>query len=258
MGTIMTNSEPAPLRPFLARLLRHSALDEVEQAAIMKLPGIVAEVGTHRDIVRLGDKVKHACLVLSGIVGRFSQDRVGRRQMAAIHLRGDMADLHSVVVPQATSTLQALSAATILHVPHGEIVTLARTYPAIADAFWRDCVVDAAIMAEWLTSMSLRSANSRTAHLFLEVAWRLGIAAGERPVSYDFPITQERLGELLGLTGVHVNRTLKALRTHEVLDFHHGKVSIIDWEKAAQLADFDPAYLEAASHRLPAGRSRRG
>ncbi len=66
---------------------------------------------------------------------------------------GDMADLHSVVQPLAGSALQALSVATILRIPHVALRAAARRYPAVGEALWRDCAVDASILSQWVVNV---------------------------------------------------------------------------------------------------------
>jgi hypothetical protein len=56
-------------------------------------------------------------------------------------------------------------------------------------------------------------------------------------------MTQAHLGDVTGLTPVHVNRSLKALQEIGVL-FRHKTVRIEDWKDLAAKADFNSAYLQ--------------
>lgn len=161
------------LQLFLNRLTSRSVLTEEEQQAVLNLPGHAEQVHSNRDFVPLGTRVDHACLVIAGIVGRFDQDGAGTRQITAMHVPGDMCDLHSVVQPMPTSALQSLSVATIMRVPHAAIRAAAARYPAVAEALWRDCTVDAAILCEWVVNVGRRDAKTRIAHLLCELATRL-------------------------------------------------------------------------------------
>ena len=235
---------PANLQRFLDRLTARSVLTDDEQQAILDLPAYATQVPANRDFVHLGERVDHASLVVEGIVGRFGQNSEGGRQITAIHLPGDMADLHSVVQPEGTSALQALSTTTILRIPHASLRTLAARYPAIAEAFWRDCMVDASILSQWVVNVGRRDARARMAHLLCEMATRCGVR-GEGEVEFKFPVTQVHLGNALGLTCVHVNRTLKVLRDDGLAILHGRMVHILDWKALVRAGDFDPAYLQA-------------
>jgi CRP-like cAMP-binding protein len=232
----MPLSHRLDLQRFLDRLNLRSVLTEEERQAVLNLPCHVIETRANVDFVRLGGRVDHACLVVSGFVGRFSQDRKGNRQITLIHIPGDIADLHSVVQPFPTSALQALSRATIVAIPHVAIRAAIERYPALAEAFWRDCMIDASVLAEWVLNVGQRDARERIAHLLCEMAVRsVAPSRGALDVVFDFPITQTQLADATGLTGVHVNRL--------IISRARGVVCIPDWDKLVVAGDFDPAYL---------------
>jgi CRP-like cAMP-binding protein len=237
----MTN----PLEPFVRNLEARSIIGPGERAAALALPGHPAQVGTNRDFVRLDEVVNHACLVVEGLVGRFGQTREGARQITALHIAGDMADLHSVVVPKASSALQALSVTTIFRIPHDALRETAAKFPRLAEAFWRECVIDGSVLAEWVVNVGRRSALASMAHLLCEMACRYRWKKPGPDMSYDFAATQTHIGDMLGLTSVHVNRTLMELRGLDIATFKGRRVTIHDWQALVRLGDFDPTYLHA-------------
>jgi CRP-like cAMP-binding protein len=241
----MTFSINPDLQRFLDRLTSRSVLSEEERQAVLNLPSHAEQVRSNRDFVPLGVEVDHACLLVAGLVGRFGQNAEGNRQITAIHVPGDMADLHSVVQPTACSALQALSVATILRIPHSAIRTVAARYPAIAEALWRDCMVDATILAQWVVNVGRRDARERVAHLICEMAIRLRGSPRRTDILFDFPITQTQLADATGLTSVHINRTLQTLRHDGIVEWSRGNVvRIPEWEALAAAGDFDPDYLQ--------------
>ncbi len=60
---------------------------------------------------------------------------------------------------------------------------------------------------------------------------------------FDMPLTQEQIGEAMGITAVHANRIIKHLRDEAVVDFYRGQVTILDEARLQELADFDDRYL---------------
>lgn len=232
------------LAKFIAKVVIRSPLTEAEQRVLLNLPCRVIQVATNRDFVRLGEVVSHACLVASGLSGRFGQTRDGARQIAAIHLPGDMADLHSVVVPEASSALQALAPSTIVQIPHAALKDAAERYPALAEAFWRECVIDAAIMAESVLNIGRRNAASSTAHLLCEIVCRHNLSASPTVFDVPFPATQTHLGDTLGITPVHVNRTLRQLREDGLATVRERHIIVHDWKALTARAEFDPTYLQ--------------
>ena len=59
----------------------------------------------------------------------------------------------------------------------------------------------------------------------------------------NLPLTQPELGDVLGLSAVHVNRTIQDLRRHGLLTWDRNKVEILDWGRLCDVAEFDPTYL---------------
>lgn len=232
------------LQPFLNRLTSRSVLTDEEQQAILNLPGHAEQVQPHRDFVPLGDIADHVSLIVAGIVGRFDQTSDGARQITAIHIPGDICNLHSVVQPLAISALEALSVATILRIPHVAIRAAAARYPAVAEALWRDCTVDAAILAEWVVNVGRRDAKTRVAHLMCEMATRLDAGKGANDFVFDFPVTQAQLAEATAMTAVHVNRTLQSLRADGLLEWHQRLIRVPDWDALVERAEFKPSYLQ--------------
>lgn len=239
----MVHPRPS-LQPFLDRLNSRSVLTAEEQQAILDLPSHPDQVDANRDFVHLGQSVDHVSLIVDGLVGRFDQNSDGSRQITAIHIPGDMANLHATVQPQATSALQALSVAAILRVPHAAIRTATARYPALAEALWRDCMVDAAISSQWIVNVGRRDARSRIAHLLCEMATRLHSSAKERSFSFPFLVTQIQLADATGLTNIHVNRVLRAFRSEGIADVRRREVVVQDWNKLIAIGNFDPNYLQ--------------
>jgi CRP-like cAMP-binding protein len=231
------------LQPFLERLTSRSVLSERERGRILSLPFRARQTRPNTDFVALGERVAHACYIVDGLVGRFDESSNGARQITALHIAGDMADLHSVVQPTATSALQALSATTILEIPHAALRSAAADHPAIAEAFWRDCMVDSMILAQWVVNVGRRDALSRLAHLLCEMACRYKRAPVNGRVSFVLEATQAQLADANGMTPVHVNRTLRKLA--QIGTFVRSRrVVIEDWDALVETGDFDRQYLQ--------------
>lgn len=240
------------LTRWLKRLTGRSPLNEEECNAILDLPGEMHSFGPNRDFVRLGETTSHSCIVASGLAGRFDQTASGARQIVALHIPGDAADLHSAPLPKASSALQALTHSEILKVPHEALRVLLDRYPSLALAFWRDCVVDTAILAKWTLNIGRASARQRVAHLLCELASRY-VAIGESPTNFPLPATQTQIGDATGMTNVHVNRTLRGLSDAGLATVRSGRVEIRNWRALVQEADFDPAYLHLGNPETGAG-----
>src|SRR3546814_12534994 len=95
-------------------------------------------------------------------------------------------------------------------IPKRESERLIMARPSLSRAIVVDILIEASIGREWLLNIGRRNALARLAHLICEIHYRLAISATSL-VESDLPVTQEQLADLLGLTPVHINRTLKEL-----------------------------------------------
>jgi CRP-like cAMP-binding protein len=248
----MQNTRHEILAPFLTRLLTRSVLDDEEQQAVFELPVAIQKFSGGVDFVDLGEELDHACLIVDGLVARFEQTSKGDRQITALHIPGDMADLHSVVLPKTSWALQTLTTSRVGKIPHVALVAAADRYPRLARAFWRDCAVDASIIAVWSVSLGRRNAEARLAHLLCELKCREEAVGRLDGCAFALPMTQMQLADVLGLTPIHVNRMLGTLRSASLITMSSGRVEILNWPGLAKAADFDPAYLHLEKQPEPA------
>jgi CRP-like cAMP-binding protein len=118
-----------------------------------------------------------------------------------------------------------------------------RERPNVLSLIWRETLVQAAVFREWLIRNSQLPAHAAMAHLFCEMVTRSQAAGLCDGYSCDMPVTQEMLGAALGLTAVHINRTLQMLRELGLVDYRSGRLLIRDFPRLAEAAQFDPHYL---------------
>lgn len=231
------------LEKFLFRLLLRSELSGEECQAIRDLPGDVVTTAPHRDIVRPGQHTDFACMMVDGVAGRFDQLSNGHRQITALHLQGDICDLQSVPVPHTGWGIESLTETRVKKIPHEPLRALADRYPRIAFAFWRDTIVDASILAKWISALGRRGARSRLAHLVCELGVRFEQARLGTRSRFDLSITQSQLADVLGVTPVHLNRTLQKLRQEDALYKDGATITVPNLERLERIALFDPTYL---------------
>jgi CRP-like cAMP-binding protein len=240
-------SDFTPLSRFVYKLMARSPLGPAERVAILSLNGSVRQIEADRDVVSEGQRVEHASFVVSGLVGSVGQTCSGERQIIALHLAGDMANLHSLVVPESSEALQALAATTIVQIPHSELREVAECYPRLASAFWRESAVRNAIAAQWMINLGCRAGLARLAHLLCEIACRENGVEGRDGISFSFLATQAHLSDMLGLTPVHVNRVIQSLRARGLIHYGRRSVTVTDWNGLASVGEFDSAYLQLGS-----------
>lgn len=246
----MSTAESIALARFLERLKLRSTLSPAESEAILNLPGRIVVYGPHRDFVRRGDHVNAISLVVDGLAARFDADKRGERQITALHIPGDICDLHSVVLPVANWGIEVLTKTTIMKLPHAALKAIASEYPAIAAAFWRDTMVDAGVLAQWVANLGRKDSRARFAHLLCEIGFRMEYAGLGSRASFPLKMTQQNIADTLGLTLVHVNRKIQELRADGLIQTSKGTINIVDWTGLAEIADFRPSYLQVPDQEV--------
>jgi CRP-like cAMP-binding protein len=227
----------------LKKLRARDNISAEEEQAIRGLVSQVIDIPEDRTLVRHGEELHQSILLLDGWLARAKDLPSGQRQITELHVAGDFADLHGFTLKRLDHDVISMARCRLALVPHDRLVDLTERFPHLTRVYWFSTNVDAAIHREWTLSLGRRSAISRMAHLFCELNIRLGVAGLAENDSYDFPLTQVELGECLGLTAVHVNRTLQELRRTGLLELQNRRVTILDLEGLKGIAEFDPAYL---------------
>jgi CRP-like cAMP-binding protein len=115
-------------------------------------------------------------------------------------------------------------------------------HPRIASALWRNTLIDAAIFRQWMVGIGRKTAYGRIAHLICELLV-LARSVGLAEYMIERTPTQEEFGDALGLSLVHVNRTMRALRDDGLIATEGRRLTVLDWEGLRSAGDFDPAYL---------------
>lgn len=231
------------LAPMVQKLAKRSQLGSVETEALLGLPYRLAKIDPGAYLVREGDKAENCIVLLSGFAYRSKVTGGGARQILSIHLRGDLVDLQNSILVQADHSVQALTGAEVAYIPHHAILDVATAYPAVAQALWRDTLVDSSVFREWILNVGQRDARQRIAHLLCELALRQEEAGLCEGPNYEWPMTQEQIGDATGLTSVHVNRTVQRMRIDGLISTSKQHVTIMDWPNLQRAGDFSRAYL---------------
>jgi CRP-like cAMP-binding protein len=227
----------------LKKLRARDSISAEEERAVRNLVAQEIEVQQDRTLVRHGEELSQSMLLLSGWLARAKDLPSGQRQIAELHVAGDFADLHGFTLKRLDHDVIAITRCRIALVPHERLKELTERFPHVARVFWTMTNIDAAIQREWTLSLGRRTAIQRMAHLLCELNERLGIVGLSDENSFEFPLTQVEFGECLGLTSVHVNRTLQELRRRRLIELQSRRVTIFDLEALKAVAEFDPAYL---------------
>jgi len=239
----MPDSSDHPLSLMVRKLSLWEPLSPEDRAAILRLPYQHRRLSASQYLVWDGDRPQNACLLISGFAIRHKSAGNGGRQILSIHMKGDVLDLQNSLLGVADHNVQMLTAGEVALIPVEAIRELAAANSNVSMAMWYETLVEGSIFREWMVNVSRRNARTRIAHLLCELGLRLEVAELGDPTNYELPITQEQLGDAVALTPVHVNRTLMKLEADGLINRSKRMISIADWKKLVEVADFESRYL---------------
>jgi CRP-like cAMP-binding protein len=236
-------SQHNPLELLIRRFTTHSALDDSDRQAILDLPWTLKTIEPQGYIVREGDIPILCGVLVSGFAFRQKLTGDGSRQIVSLHVPGDPLDFQNFYLNESDHSVQALSRAEVALVDRDEWRKLAAARPAIAAAIFVNTLIDASIFREWILNVGRRNAPARVAHVLCELAVRLEGQGLAKDYGYILPMTQEQLADVVGLTPVHVNRTLKALESSGLIQRDRRRITFPDWQGLRDVGDFNQRYL---------------
>jgi len=106
--------------------------------------------------------------------------------------------------------------------------------------------LDDMLLFNHMMRLGQQTARERVAHLMLELHERLGWVGLIRGNRFAMPLTPPMLGDALGLSVVHVNRTVRQLRADGLLDVSNGIVALLKPERQKELPEWTPLSLSLA------------
>ncbi|UNK79469.1 Crp/Fnr family transcriptional regulator [Sphingopyxis granuli] len=238
-----TGPDDRRLDVVVRKLLGHSLLAQGDQQALLALPHAIRRHEPGDYILREGERSTVCPMLLSGFAYRQKLAADGGRQIVALKIPGDPLDLQSLFLHVVDHNLQALTTVDLAIVPIAALENLVKERPAIARATLVDILIEASIGREWLLNIGRRNALDRLAHFLCELVYRLRQTAPEPLGVIDVPMTQEQLADFLGLTPVHINRTLKTLEEAGGIRRSGRRLTIGDVEVLRRIAHYSDIYL---------------
>ncbi len=247
-GSTMTLAD-TPLELLVRSLRLRAPLADADADAIRALPHTVRllEAGTYT--VREADSTPVCGVLISGFAYRQKTSSDGDRQIVSVLIPGDALDLQNIFLDVSDHSVQMLTRGEIAVLQRADVQALIRENAAVARAMMVNILTEASILREWVLNVGQRSGKERAAHLLCEIAIRLKAAGLADQYAYELPMTQEQLGDALGLTPVHVNRMLKALQADGLITRTKRVVQFPNWEAMRNVAGFNERYLHLEVQR---------
>jgi CRP-like cAMP-binding protein len=187
-------------------------------------------------LIRTGEESGTVYQLESGWVARTRLIEDGRRQIMSVFLAGDLMGLRTMLLTRQPDTIECLTDASVRAVDHKRLLELAGQDQAVGVRVMFQLAEDERRLHNWVAALGQGVADERIATLLLDLRGRLHQAGLANDQGFEMPMTQQEIGDHLGLTVVHVNRVLRRLREAEIVTVQRGGVKVNDVARLSRLA----------------------
>jgi CRP-like cAMP-binding protein len=213
------NYFPSPRRE-LAERLREG--DRILDAAMAKSVKVIPVGHT---LVRGGEPHTAIYRLIAGKLARVRPIEDGRRQIICIFAPGDLLAVKAMLLDRQPDNIGALSEASVMSLGYTDALALGTQHPDVSLRFMWQLAEDERRLHNSVTMLGRGTAMERISTVLLDLQARL-VQFGKEAL--PIPIRQQDLADYVGLTIVHVNRTLRSLREQGALETRMGGIIVRD------------------------------
>ncbi len=232
--------------PLTRNLLRRRTMSDLSDSERSILEGAIGETRTYaagQVLVGASKEIKISTLLVSGLISRHVDSPDGGRHLVGIQVPGDFVDLHAYALKQLDHDVGALTDVEVAIVPHEALEQIQRDHVHLTKRLWFLTLLDAALHRQWTFRIASLNATERVAHFLCEMNARLLAIDHSDGKRFELPMTQSDIGEVCGITNVHVNRVLRELRERGLCSMRASAVEIFDLQALCAFGQFDPQYI---------------
>jgi len=240
----LSDGASAPISPFASRLTHEDLIAEAGRNVR------IITARKNKDMLVAGRHYGAVYVNHNGWLLRYKILHGGSRQIIDFILPGQIFGLQACLFKNALYSVAAITESSLSEIPFEMIDNVFERSPRLARALFWSAISETAIVGEHLVDAARRSAYERISHLLLELFVRLKGSGVADDMSFELPLTQELIGDAVGLTTVHVNRTMRSLREDKLIAVDGKRVTILDFEGLSLISDFENSYLGAAAHAI--------
>lgn len=156
-----------------------------------------------------------------------------------VYMPGDIVGIRESFFDNHDITLLALQNCQLEKISVEDIHELFKDCADVKRAIVSYIMVNDNITIERLRSCTHHKAEERVAHFLLEIYARYNFKNMLDSPVFSFPITQEVVGELLGITSVHVSRCMTALEQKKLIRKSRNTIKLLQPDVLAENTGFN-------------------
>jgi len=244
-------TQSTAVQALIRKLSNYGELSTEETRALADAVSAQEQIEAGKDMVLEGSSPTHSVLLIEGLAGRYNMTEQGQTQITSLFVAGDFVDLQSFLMKPMDHSIRAISLCRVANIPHTALNRISEQFPRLGRILWLHTLVDGGMARRWCFAVGSMLGPQHLAHLVCEMYLRLKQVGLVDGLSFHLPLTQARLGECLALSVVHTNRVMQSLRSQSLIRWDRDRVTILDWERLVELAEFDGTYLRMPDNAGP-------
>ncbi|WP_089726969.1 Crp/Fnr family transcriptional regulator [Modicisalibacter muralis] len=189
------------------------------------------------------DKANEFCTISRGWAYSYRDHGDGSRQVLEVFLPGDIVGLREFAFSQRLAGVMMIDDGVVCHFPHRRLAEVIRQSNKLTTVLFAIASRQQALLTERLVSLARRSAHEKLAHFLYEMYLRVLQTGATDDGHFRLPLSQEQIADALGLSTVHVSRTFSAFREKGMVLRERHKITLLDSDALARVAQFDSRYL---------------
>lgn len=238
------------MKPLINRVAHYVDIGQESFECLANLPHTIERRRPGEEIVALGEKINFVFVLEAGWAIRYRILDDGRRQIVNFMLPGACFDMMSMAYAKSDHAVCATTEVRLRRIKSSDFMRAISGQPRLATAFWWVAIQEEAILREQIIRIGRRSAKERVSHLLLELNRRIAAVEGRLTDFINLPFPQALFADALGLSTVHVSRTLTKLKAEGLISTGPKGIEILDRNKMAKMCDFDSRYLHLERLKL--------
>lgn len=224
--------------PLIKKFSSLRSLSHVEIEALMKIHEKLYIINARETFLNEGELNGQCLIITQGWAYRYRNFSNGDQQIINYYLPGDIINPFSSVLSKVNYSVASITPLQVCSFSSDELTELFAAGPQLKPLFESMFAWEDTQLAEQICCLGRYSAYQRTAHLLLELFQRLKIVEETEEDTFISPLTQQMMADTLGLSSVHMNRTLKKLCNDHCISIKSNKISLLEIGKLKQIAEY--------------------
>lgn len=226
--------------PLILKLKHFLDLSPEEQQLLGRASAEQTQHAAAEQLVRADAPTDGALLLMEGWAIRSRSLPDGRRQVLNFVLPGDFCDPTAFVEQKTAFSIVTLTPARVAHIRSEQVLDLVTHSPRLGAAIWWHEAYENTMLRSHLVAVGRMSAYERIAYLLRELGSRMWLVGLGQDHNYYFPGTQTDIADALGLSNVHVSRTLRRLSNEGIVRVARGGITILDTDRLDECVGLRP------------------